>query len=269
MDDVDGDITASGRRAIAAGMDEAEWRLRVDLAAYFRINARLGWEDSFNTHATVRVPGAEEHFLMNPWGVRFDEMRASDLVKVDLDGTVVSATGHTVIEAGFVIHSAIHMNRPDARCVIHTHSPAGMAVAAHADGLLPVGLFACGFHGRLSTHPFEGASGRFNMSERERLADSLGPVNNAMLMANHGLLTVGRTVAEAFVWMYRLDKACQVQLMTYGQPGAYLEPSEAARRNTVTGTDQFVHGFGNEGPGVAEFAGWRRALDRTGPGYRD
>ena len=262
-------LSETGRRAIEAGMDEAEWRLRVALAAYFRINAVLGWEDSFNTHATARVPGREEHFLINPWGLRFDEIRASDLIKVDVDGRIVGETPHTVNEAGFVIHSAIHLGRADARCIVHTHSLAGMAVAANADGLLPIGLFALGFHGRLSLHPFEGASGRFNMGERERLAQSLGPTNNAMLMQSHGLLTVGRTVAEAFVWMYRLDKACQVQLASYGQPGRYLYPSDAARRHTVTGTDQFVSGYGTDGAGDAEFAAWRRAVDRRDPSYRE
>jgi len=259
----------AGRRAIAGGMSEAEWRLRLDLAAYFRINAALGWEDSFNTHATARVPGAEEHFLINPFGLRFDEIRASDMLRVDLEGRVVSPGPHTVNEAGFVIHSAIHLQRHDARCILHTHSLAGMAVAASAEGLLPIGLFACGFHESLSYHAFEGASGRHNMSERERLAESLGPSNNAMIMRSHGLLTVGRTVAEAFVWMYRLDKACQVQVATYGQPGAYLHPSEAARQATVKGTEDFVRGYGNGGPGEAEFAAWRRRLDRIDPSWRE
>ena len=161
-------------------ISEAQWKLRVQLAGLFRISAHLGWEDSFNTHCTARVPGTDPpRFLMNPYGVRFDEMKASDLATVDLDGNVVEETQYPVNEAGFVIHSAVHRDRHDALCVIHTHTHAGMAVAAMAHGLLPIGIFALGFHECLSYHDFEGGSGRHNMSERERLAESLGPTNNA------------------------------------------------------------------------------------------
>ena len=150
---------------------DADRNLRVQLAGLFRISAHLGWEDSFNTHYTARVPGTDPpRFLMNPYGVRFDEMKASDLVTVDLDGNVLEETDYPVNEAGFVIHSAIHRDRHDALCVIHTHTHAGMAVAAMAHGLLPIGIFALGFHERVSYHDFEGGSGRHNMSERERLA---------------------------------------------------------------------------------------------------
>lgn len=259
----------AGRRAVDAGMDPGEWRLRVALACLFRINAHLGWEDSINTHSTVRLPGEEERFLINPFGVRFDEVRASDLIVVDVDGRVIGESPHPVNEAGYVIHSAIHTGRADARCVIHTHTVPGMAVAAMEDGLAPISMFALGFHEALSYHEFEGAAGEHNLSERERLAASLGPVNNAMILRNHGLLTVGRTVAEAFVWMYRLNKACEVQVLTHGAAGGTRVPGREAAEHTVTGTRAYVNGFGAGGPGEVEFAAFARKMDRIDPSYRE
>lgn len=246
---------------------------RIDLACYFRIAAHLGWEDSINTHSTARVPGTEHHFLINPFGLRFDEIRASDLIKIDVHGQVVGKSDYAVNEAGYVIHSAIHLGRTDARCVIHTHTLSGMAVAAAADGLLPIGIFALGFHDALSYHDFEGASGEHNLSERERLAESLGPDNNAMLLRNHGLLTVGATVAEAFVWMYRLNKACEVQVLAQGnaagRAGHFVFPSEEAARNTVKGTRDFVNAYGTGEPGEVEFRAFMRLMDKQDPSYRE
>ena len=246
-----------------------EWNLRVQLAGLFRISAHLGWEDSFNTHYTARVPGTDPpRFLMNPFGVRFDEMTASDLVTVDLEGNVVEETKYPVNEAGFVIHSAIHRDRHDALCVIHTHTLAGMAVAAMAHGLLPIGIFALGFHECVSYHEFEGGSGRHNLSERERLSDSLGATNNAMIMRNHGLLTVGASVPEAFVWMFRLNRACEVQVMTHGAGGAYAIPSAEAASNTATATRDFVSAYGSGTPGEPEFNAFLRVIDRQDTSYR-
>ncbi|MBT6427124.1 MAG: class II aldolase/adducin family protein, partial [Rhodospirillaceae bacterium] len=181
------EISETGQQAIHGGMDPTEWDLRVQLACAFRINAYLGWEDAINTHTSMRLPGPEHHFLLNPFGLRFDEIKASDLVKVDQEGNVVGGqTDNPLNEAGFVIHSAIHMRREDAQCVLHTHTLPGMAVAAMADGLLPISLFALGFHECLSYHEFEGASGKHNLSEQDRLAQSLGPTNKAMIMRAHG-----------------------------------------------------------------------------------
>ena len=249
---------------------DAEWKLRVQLAGLFRISAHLDWEDSFNTHYTARVPGSDPpRFLMNPYGVRFDEMKASDLVTIDLDGNVLEETEYPVNEAGFVIHSAIHRDRHDALCVIHTHTHAGMAVAAMAHGLLPIGIFALGFHECVSYHDFEGGSGRHNMSERERLAESLGPTNNAMIMRNHGLLTVGASVPEAFVWMFRLNRACEVQVLTHGAGGDYVMPSAEAAANTATATRDFVCAYGSGEPGEAEFNAFLRVLERHDESFRE
>ena len=264
------ELSDAGKRAIDGGMEPMEWDLRVQLACAFRINAHLGWEDAINTHTSMRLPGAEHHFLLNPFGPRFDEIRASDLVKVDQSGQVVG--GHTdkpLNEAGFVIHSAIHMRRDDAKCVLHTHTVPGMAVAAMAHGLLPIGLFALGFHDCLSYHEFEGASGTHNLSEQGRLAESLGPVNNAMIMRAHGLLTVGQSVAEAFVWMYRLNKACEVQVMTHGAGGDYVQPSKAAATGTAKGTLDYITTYGTKGPGDEDFAAFMRLMDQLDPSFRD
>ena len=265
-----GGRTRNGLEARLAHADpDAERKLRVQLAGLFRISAHLGWEDSFNTHYTARVPGTDPpRFLMNPYGVRFDEMKASDLVTVDLDGNVVEETEYQVNEAGFVIHSAIHRDRHDAHCVIHTHTHAGMAVAALAHGLLPIGIFALGFHESVSYHDFEGGSGRHNMSERERLAESLGPTNNAMIMRNHGLLTVGASVPEAFVWMFRLNRACEVQVLTHGAGGEYVVPSAVAAANTATATRDFVSAYGSGEPGEAEFNAFLRAVERQDGSFR-
>ncbi|MFP6748608.1 MAG: class II aldolase/adducin family protein [Alphaproteobacteria bacterium] len=263
-------ISETGRRAIHGGMDPVEWDLRVQLACAFRINAHLGWEDAINTHTSMRIPGPEHHFLLNPFGLRFDEIKASDLVKVDQDGQVIGGkTKNPLNEAGFVIHSAIHMRRENAHCVLHTHTLPGMAVAAMADGLLPIGLFALGFHECLSYHEFEGASGKHNLSEQDRLAQSLGPDNNAMIMRAHGLLTVGRSVAEAFVWMYRLNKACEVQVMTHGAGGGYVKPSKQASESTAKGTLDYITTYGTKGPGGEDFAAFMRLMDQRDSSFRD
>ncbi len=259
----------AGRQAIAAGKAPAEWDLRVQLAAAYRINQHLGWEDSMNTHTSLRLPGPEHNFLINPFGLRFDEIKASNLVKVDLDGQIVGPTDYPVNQAGFVIHSAMHLARADAKCIVHTHTLAGMAVAALKDGLLPIGLFALGFENRLSYHDFEGASGSHNLSERDRLAASLGPTNKAMVLRSHGLLTCGESVAEAVIWMYRLERACQVQVATHGAASELLIPSEAARQSTMLGTLEFMTTYDTEPPGAVEFAAFMRLIDRIDPSYRD
>ena len=262
------EISENGRRAIQEGMDPVEWDLRVQLACAFRINAYLGWEDSINTHTSMRVPGPEHHFLINPFGPRFDEIRASDLVKVDQEGKVVGgATTNPLNEAGFVIHSAIHMHREDAHCVLHTHTLAGMAVASQAAGLSPSNMFSLGFHDRLGYHEFEGASGKHNLAEQDRLAESLGAANKAMIMRAQGLLTVGRTVPEAFVWMYRLNKACEIQIAAGNTE--LVETSAEAAEYTVKGTDDYVTAYGTKGPGEEEFAAFARHMDRRDPRYRD
>src|SRR5688500_4611180 len=196
--------------APASSISPAEWALRVQLAAAYRIADHLGWSELIYTHISARVPGPEHHFLINPYGLRFDEVTASSLVKIDADGNAVEKSDYSANRAGFIIHSAIHMAREDAQCVWHMHTLAGMAVSAQDEGLLPVHMYSHNFWNRLSYHDFEGPSMR--LDERSRLVSSLGADNQALILRNHGLLTVGRTIPEAFIRFWRLNRACEVQL---------------------------------------------------------
>jgi ribulose-5-phosphate 4-epimerase/fuculose-1-phosphate aldolase len=195
-----------------SGIDPAEWGLRVQLAGAYRIAHHLGWSELIYTHISARVPGPEHHFLINPYGLNFNEVTASSLVKIDVDGNPIN--GGKANKAGFIIHSAIHMARPDAQCVWHMHTLAGMAVSAQAEGLLPVHMYSHNFWNRVSYHDFEGPSMR--LDERERLVRSFGVSNQALILRNHGLLTVGRTIPEAFIRFWRLNRACEIQLAAQG-----------------------------------------------------
>ncbi len=191
---------------------EAEWQMRTDLAACYRLADMFGFSDIVWNHITAKIPDSE-HVLINRLGLRHDEVTASNLVTIDLDGDVVdpgSATSETDINiTGFVIHSAIHAARPDVHCVMHSHSSNGLAVSVLKDGLIPMIQDAMPFYGRLAYHPYEGLS--TDTGERERLAANLGD-NMAMILRNHGLLTCGETMAEAFMFMYYLERACKVQM---------------------------------------------------------
>lgn len=191
-------------------IDPAEWALRVQLAGAYRVAHHLGWSELIYTHISVRVPGPEHHFLINPYGLDFDEVTASNLVKVTVDGDPVGPQAYKANQAGFIIHSAIHMARPDAQCVWHMHTLAGMAVSAQDEGLLPVHMYSHNFWNRVSYHDFEGPSMR--LDERARLVKSFGSGNQALILRNHGLLTVGRTIPEAFIRFWRLNRACEIQL---------------------------------------------------------
>src|SRR5918911_4355590 len=184
--------------------------LRIQLAAAYRVADFLGWSELIYTHISARIPGPEHHFLINPYGLRFDEVTASNLVKIDVEGNPVTPQEHKAKKAGFIIHSAIHMARPDAGCVWHMHTLAGMAVAGQEEGLLPVHMYSHNFWQRVSYHDFEGPSMR--LDERERLVKSLGTENQALILRNHGLLTIGRTIPEAFIPFWRLNRACEIQL---------------------------------------------------------
>lgn len=189
-------------------VDEREWNLRVGLAAAYRLVALFGWDDLIFTHITVKLPGTR-HFLINPYGMGFDEITASSLVKVDLEGRKVSDSPFDINPAGFVIHSCIHAARADAACVLHTHSINGMAVSAQQRGLLPISQFAYAVLHSLAYHGYEGLA--LNDDEKPRLVRDLGEANHLMLR-NHGLLTIGETVAEAFQRMHRFEAACMVQV---------------------------------------------------------
>ncbi len=243
-------------------IDAAEWQLRLQLAAAYRIADHLGWAELIYTHVSLRVPGPAHHFLINPYGLRFDEVTASNLVKIDLEGNTVGEHAYGANKAGFVIHGAIHEAREDAQCVFHTHTLAGMAISAQEEGLLPVHMYSHNFYGKLAYHDFEGPSMR--LDEQQRLVASLGR-QPALILRNHGLLTVGRTVPEAFVRMWRLERACQVQLAAQGAR-LRLPPVEVCLQSQELG-DEFLT---DTAPlGELEFASLQRAIDAKDPGYRD
>jgi ribulose-5-phosphate 4-epimerase/fuculose-1-phosphate aldolase len=198
-----------GKRGLSL-ISEAEQKLRIELAAAYRVADKLGWSELIYTHISARVPGPEHHFLINPYGLRFDEVTASSLVKIDVDGNPVGNQLYKANKAGFIIHSAIHMARPDAQSVWHMHTLAGMAVSAQDEGLLPVHMYSHNFWQRVSYHDFEGPSMR--LDERTRLVQSLGDKNQAIILRNHGLLTIGRTIPEAFIRFWRLNRSCEIQL---------------------------------------------------------
>jgi ribulose-5-phosphate 4-epimerase/fuculose-1-phosphate aldolase len=191
-------------------VSDEEWAIRVDLAAAYRLVAYYGWDDLIFTHLSARIPGPEHHFLLNPYNLMFEEVTASSLVKVDTSGNPVDPTPFITNPAGFTIHSAIHMAREDAHAVMHLHTPAGQAVAAHSEGLLPLTQTAMLIGGDLAFHDYEGVA--VDLSERERLVANIGS-RNAMILRNHGTLAVGSNVGECFVRLYFLERACQAQIM--------------------------------------------------------
>ncbi|MBV7486535.1 class II aldolase/adducin family protein [Bordetella sp. BOR01] len=215
----------------ASQSDQAQ-RTRCELAALYRLVAHFRMTDLIYTHISARLPGAEHRFLINRYGVLFDEMRASDLVEVDLDGNVAGGSSHqahSVNRAGFVIHSAIHAARPDMHFVIHTHTAAGIAVSAQKHGLLPISQFAMKFYRRIGYHGYEGVA--LELGERERLVRDLGS-HRAMILRNHGLLAGGRTASEAFLTMLTLERACQaqVQAMAAGMEALNFPADEVCER---------------------------------------
>jgi ribulose-5-phosphate 4-epimerase/fuculose-1-phosphate aldolase len=219
--------------AALTGVSDEEWRVRCDLAALYRLVAHHRWTDFVYTHISARLPGPEDHFLINQFGVLFHEMRASDLVKIDLHGNVVEpdAQSRRVNAAGFAIHSAIHMARPDLMCVVHTHTQAGMAVSAQKQGLLPISQHALKFYGRLAYHGYEGIA--LDIDERERLVADLGE-HKAMILRNHGLLMGGTSIPDAFHMTYMLERACaaQVAALAGGQELVY-PPEEVCQHTAV------------------------------------
>jgi ribulose-5-phosphate 4-epimerase/fuculose-1-phosphate aldolase len=191
-------------------VSDEEWAIRVDLACAYRMVAYYGWDDLIFTHLSARVPGPEHHFLLNPYQLMFEEVTASSLVKVDIQGNPVEPTPFITNPAGFTIHSAVHMAREDAMAVMHLHTPAGQAVAAHSEGLLPLTQTAMLVRGDIAFHDYEGVA--VDLDERERLVANLGD-KSAMILRNHGTLAVGKNVGECFVKLYFLERACQAQVM--------------------------------------------------------
>ncbi|MEO8668740.1 MAG: class II aldolase/adducin family protein [Bauldia sp.] len=244
------------------GYEPSEQELREDLAAAYRLIAHFGMTDLVFTHLSVRLPGNGHRFLVNPYGLLFDEITASSLVAVDAEGEPAQATSWPVNPAGFVIHSAIHARRSDANCVMHTHTLHGMAVAAQAGGLLPLNQISIEFHNEVATHEYEGIAADDNLSERERIVRDLG-LKHCLIMRNHGLLTVGLTVAEAFYWMYYLDQSCRIQIAAQSSGAKLSMPSEEL-------LDRTSNQFGSDrNRGFLPWQALRRKLDREQPDYRN
>lgn len=239
-----------------------ESTLRRDLAAAYRLAAMFGWEDTLYTHFSARLPGeGEPRFLINPFGLMFDEVCASDLIVVDLQGKVISGDS-PYNPAGFTIHSAVHMAREDAHCVIHTHTLAGMAVAASEQGVLPLNQISLEYYNRVGYHDYEGVA--FNLDERSRLQTSLGN-NSALILRSHGLLSVGATVADAFQIMYYLNRACEIQLAA--SQLAILGQVRQVEPALCQHVSQQFQGVEHERQIV--WQAWLRKLDRIDPSYKD
>ena len=245
--------------SLAQSFTATEQLLRRELAAAFRLAARYGWSDQLATHMSVRLPGAEPRYLINPYGLLFEEITASELVVVDAAGEPRSAASRPVNKAGFVIHSAIHGAREDAQCVVHLHTVAGSAVAAQTCGLLPISPLAMYLSGRIGYHDFEGVTIVFG--EQERIIANLG-AHDALIFRNHGTLTVGRTVGEAFYRMYMVERACQIQIAA--QCGGPLVHPPAAVVDLVRGQ---LDSFGDIA--ALTWAALLRQLEKTDARYRD
>ena len=236
-----------------------EQTLRVELAAAYRLFDFFGWTEIIFGHLTARLAGPERHFLINPFGLMFHEVTASNLVKIDIDGKVVGASQHPVNPAGFVIHSAIHAAREDARCVMHSHTHAGMAVAALADGLNRTDFAGIGLINRVAYHDFEGLTVRID--ERQRLVRSLGDKNH-LVLRNHGLLTCGGSVAEAMLRHVALQRACEVQLAARATGAPLVEPSPAVCESHARALEDADHCD-------LAFAALMRLMDQRDPSYRN
>ncbi len=256
--------TLAEDRPTAATMAPGEWEARVDLAAAYRLVALYGWDDLIFTHLSARVPGPEHHFLINPYDMMFEEITASSLVKIDVEGKPVGPATHPVNPAGFTIHSAIHMARDDAAAVMHLHTPDGQAVSAMEFGLLPHTQTSMIAGGDVAYHEYEGIA--TDLEERERLVEDLG-TKNAMILRNHGTLAVGNSVAACFLRLYFLERACaaQVKMLSAGRDHLNTPPQ---------GTPEKVAGqSAPAGMGMlAERLAWPallRKLDRIDPGFRD
>ena len=245
-------------------MDNLEWKTRVDLAAAFRLVDLYGWSDMLATHLSARIPGPSDHFLINPMGVLFEEMTASDLIKLDIDGNILSDTSRSVNPAGYTIHSAIHIGRKDAGCVMHTHTSAGLGVATQKNGLLPLTQMALAVIANTGYHDYEGPA--FDLEERERLISDLQNLN-ILILRNHGLLTVGKTVAEAFMWMYRAERACRFQL-SFQKAGAEAQQiSKSVQEVSIERARKAISSTGHRPIGDFEWPALIRKLHRQSPGF--
>ncbi|KKW91543.1 MULTISPECIES: class II aldolase/adducin family protein [Sphingobium] len=253
--------------SLRAKVSEAEWQMRVDLAALYRLVALHGWDDMVYTHISARLPGPDHHFLINPYGLFFEEMTASSLVKIDMDGNIVQDTPYKVNAAGFTIHSAIHGAREDVKFVMHLHTDAGIAVSAQKDGLLPLSQTALAVIPELSYHDYEGIA--LDWDERERLVADLGD-NSAMILRNHGTLAVGLDAGDVWRTMFILERACKIQVLALagGRDGALIAPQTAqdtvARQMAARGP---LRQEGGQSAYDLIWPGCLRRLERQLPGF--
>src|SRR5579864_1883994 len=243
-----------------------EWAVRVDLAACYRLVAHFGWDDLILTHNSARVPGEPDHMLINPMGLMFNEVTASNLLKVDLDGNLIEPSEYEPIYAGIVIHGAIYMSRPDVECVIHTHTEAEIAVGALEEGLLPLSQWAMRFYERLGYHDYEGVS--LDMDERERLQQSIAH-HPVLVLRNHGLLATGRNVAEAFSLTYHFERSAESQLkiqaaVASGARMVIPSPETCERQAAMFANSGNLPRLG----GQREWPALLRLADRLDPSYR-
>jgi len=240
-----------------------EWQVRVDLAAAYRLVAAFKWDDLVFTHISARVPGQHDQFLINPYGLMFDEITASSLIKIDAQGNKVDESAYDVNPAGFTIHSAIHAVRHDAQCVMHVHSLNGIAVSAQKKGVLPISQQSIFVLSSLSYHDYEGVALRDD--EKPRLVTDLGPNNRFLMLRNHGLLTLGGTIADAFLSMYFFETVCTIQVRAMAG-GAELIPVDP---RIISGAQQQAkQATRGVGAGALTWPGLLRRLDRTDPSFR-
>jgi ribulose-5-phosphate 4-epimerase/fuculose-1-phosphate aldolase len=238
-----------------------EWQARADLAACYRLVALYGWDDLIFTHISMRVPGPEHHFLINPYGLLFDEVTASNLVKIDLDGRKVDESPYEVNPAGFNIHSAIHAAREDAKCILHLHSLDGIAVSAQPDGVLPISQQSIFVLASLAYHDYEGVA--LNEDERPRLVRDLGD-KNFLMLRNHGLLTVAETVADAFLLMYLFQAACKIQIRAQAGGSKLIEVNPRIIAGAAAQAKQVTRGLG----GALAWPGLLRKLEKIDPSFK-
>ena len=244
-------------------MAQTERQLRVQLAACYRIFDYMGWSEMIYNHITVKVPGDEHHFLINPYGLHYKEVTASNLVKVDIEGNIVEDTEYRVNPAGIVIHTAIHAARPDVQCIAHTHTNAGMAVACTEEVLRTDNFYSALLHNQIAYHDFEGIT--VNDDEKPRLIANLGD-KSLMILRNHGLLAGGRTIPEAFQNLWAMERACQVQVTTdsTGRPNIPVGPEILAK------SEQLMAMQAMGGPsGELEFKALTRLIEKIDPSYKD
>ncbi|MDR3385607.1 MAG: class II aldolase/adducin family protein [Rudaea sp.] len=253
--------TTTNIRNVKSQVSALEWEARMNLAAAYRLVAMYGWDDLVFTHISMRLPGPEHHFLINPYGLMFEEITASSLVKVDVDGNKVMESPYEINPAGFTIHSCVHAAREDAKCVLHVHSINGIAVSTQKNGLLPISQQSTFVLSSLAYHDYEGVALR--QDEKPRLVRDLGDKNFFMLR-NHGLLTVGVTIADAFLYMYLFEAACMIQVRAQAGGGDLIPITKPILDGVQAAAQQVTRGLGSQ----LIWPGLLRKLDRVNPGFR-